>query len=240
MTSYATSSRFGSDVITSSTSPSYTGPRNNRARTSSSSGAAGSSTASASGSAASPGASSAAAVSGGTGLNTTAGMLIASGAQNNVNIANRNPDNQTIQGLVTGSQIDANTTAQNTGLAIMYNDAFLGTLHRTNMAMADADVGRASTLMGIQGNIDKEFAAVEGDQQRRNYATQGEENRKSTLVTNQQERLNIGARGMMDRALSRTQGEQQRLGQDNEALNQVRLRNDAREQIARQGARFYG
>ncbi|MEB3320507.1 MAG: hypothetical protein VKI63_06165 [Cyanobium sp.] len=218
-----------------------------------------------------------------TSLNTLAGMLQAQGQQGNIDIANRFRNNKSIQGLVVGGMIDANTTAQKTASAMMYNKAFMEDTFRHNMAMADADVGRASTLMGIQGNIDKEMSAVEGDQLRRTVAEQGSQNRQLTVAQGEQERQNIAARGDQDvraigatgdqnvraigakgdqdvRAIAAkgdqdvrtigatgdqnvraiiTQGEQSRLGQDRDRDNTIALREDARRQIARQGARFY-
>lgn len=91
-----------------------------------------------------------------------------------------------------------------------------------------------------QGTEDRATKETEGAQDRLSRQTQGTEDRLTRGVEGEQERLNIGARGMMDRALERTRGEQQRLGQDNESLNVVRLREDARGAIRKAGTSFYG
>lgn len=127
-------------------------------------------------------------------------------------------DNETVGGLVHGAIADIYKTQANTGLAIQYNDAFLGSLGKYQAGQEDLKTGNTMKLMGAEGALASNLLGRQGEEQRAGHRTQGEE----------------------QRAGYRTMGEQERLTQGDKTNQELRLRADARGAIRSQGARFYG
>lgn len=127
-------------------------------------------------------------------------------------------DNETVGGLVHGAIADIYKTQANTGLAIQYNDAFLGSLGKYQAGQEDLKTGNTMKLMGAESALASNLLGRQGEEQRANYREEGEQTR-------------LGYR---------TQGEQERLTQGDKTNQELRLRADARGAIRSQGARFYG
>jgi hypothetical protein len=146
------------------------------------------------------------------------GQYVNMGIQGLVDYGNKFKDNETVQGIVGGKIGDVYGTAANTGLAIAYNDAFLGSLGTYQKGLEDLKTGNTLKLMGAEGAITSDLYGKQGDEQRKTVETQG-----------QQSRL-----------LTQTQGEQERLNLQETGNQTLRLRADARGAVRSQGARFYG
>lgn len=143
-------------------------------------------------------------------------------------LANRYSSNHALANSTVGAMLDTFRTDAQTASQIRYNDAFLGSLSQYQSAMNKEQSGYALQYLAAEGAVDKEKLAAAGDQQRRGTQVAGEEERKG-----------IETRGNQDRLGYQTQGTEQRLTQDNQTDNVIRLRNDAREQIKRQGQRMF-
>jgi len=138
-------------------------------------------------------------------------------------------DNETVGGLVHGAIADIYKTQANTGLAIQYNDAFLGSLGKYQAGQEDLKTGNTMKLMGLEGALASNLLGRQGEEQRAGYRVQGEE-----------QRAGYRTQGEEQRAGYRTMGEQERLTQGDKTNQELRLRADARGAIRSQGARFYG
>lgn len=160
---------------------------------------------------------------------TTPGTLVSSGTRSITDLMNRFKDNESITGLGIGTLFDIGRTQVNTGLAVQYNDAFLGSLGNYQKGLEDLKTGNTMKLMGAEGAIARDL-----------LGKQGEEQRAGIRETGMQERLNIGATGEQQRLGFITQGEQERLTKARETVEEKRLRADARGAVRSQGARFYG
>jgi hypothetical protein len=193
---------------------------------------------------------------------TTAGTLVNQGIGGLVDLGNKYKDNESISGLVTGSIADTFRTQANTGLAIQYNDAFLGSLGNFQRGLENVKTGNTLKLMGAEGAINRDLIGFQGEQQRSAIRETGTQDRLGYQTQGEQQRLTVGAQGAQDRLGYVTQGEQQRLGigeqgvqnrltvaaqgqQEREILaekgsQELRLRADARGAVRNQGARFYG
>lgn len=94
-------------------------------------------------------------------FSTVPGQLVNSGLSGLVDLGNKYKDNATIGGLVAGKIGDTFSTQANTGLALAYNDAFLGSLSSYQQALENTKKGNAMELMAAEGRIAKD---MQGDQ----------------------------------------------------------------------------
>lgn len=167
---------------------------------------------------------------GGGSFSTVPGQLIYEGLGGLTQWGNTyGKDNETVGGLVHGAIADIYKTQANTGLAIQYNDAFLGSLGKYQAGQEDLKTGNTMKLMGLEGALASNLLGRQGEEQRAGYRVQGEE-----------QRAGYRTQGEEQRAGYRTMGEQERLTQGDKTNQELRLRADARGAIRSQGARFYG
>tara|TARA_Y100000589_G_scaffold190528_1_gene180478 strand:- start:1850 stop:2404 length:555 start_codon:yes stop_codon:yes gene_type:complete len=171
---------------------------------------------------------------------SVAGTYFDQGMQSLVDLGNKYPDNETVGGMVVGTQADAARTQINTGLALGYNQAMSSHLANLQQGMENLRTGNTLKLMGAEGRIAQDL-----------YRTQGEQQRLGIKETGAQQRLNIGAQGTQDRMNIRETGSEQRKGivtaGQQERLNigkrfqeERNMRADARGAIRSMGARFFG
>jgi len=119
-----------------------------------------------------------------TGLGTIGGLLEKYG------------NNSTIANLGVGSIFDIGKTQAQTGLAIAYNDAFLGSLGNYQAGMEDLKTGNAMKLMGAEGAIARDLIGKQGEEQRAGIRETGSENRLNLQQQTLEERkLRADARG---------------------------------------------
>lgn len=105
-------------------------------------------------------------------------------------------DNETVAGLGHGAFADIFKTQANTGLAIQYNDAFLGSLGNYQAGLENLKTGNTSKLMAQEGAIADRMIGRQGEELRAGYRVQGEEERLTQGdKTNQELRLRADARG---------------------------------------------
>lgn len=182
---------------------------------------------------------------------TTAGTLYDQGMKNLVDLGNKYANNASIGGLVAGTLADTFRTQAQTGLAVQYNNAFLGSLANYQSGLENLKTGNTMKLMSAEGQIAKDLVSAQGAQQRLGIqetgaqqrlgiAAQGMEDRRNIETTGQQERLNIGVRGTEERKSIQTAGSEERLNIAKRATEEKGLRADARGAIRSLGARFYG
>ena len=193
---------------------------------------------------------------------TTAGNLYNQGIQNLVDFGNRYPENETVGGMVAGHLADSFATQANTGSALAYNNAFLGSLANYQGGMENLRTGNQMRLMAAEGSIAGGLIDKQGGWQTRALDTQGAWQMRGLQETGLQQRQNIGAQGTQDRMNIAATGTEQRLGMRTkgaedrltvgeagrqERLNigerttqELRERSDARGSVRREGARFFG
>ncbi len=105
-------------------------------------------------------------------------------------------NNSTIANLGVGSIFDIGKTQAQTGLAIAYNDAFLGSLGNYQAGMEDLKTGNAMKLMGAEGAIARDLIGKQGEEQRAGIRETGSENRLNLQQQTLEERkLRADARG---------------------------------------------
>lgn len=160
---------------------------------------------------------------------TVGGNYVGSGLGIIGDVLNKYGSNESIAGLGTGAIFDIGKTQANTGLAIAYNDAFLGSLGNYQSGQENLKTGNTMKLMAQEGAISRDL-----------LGKQGEEQRAGIRETGSQERLNIGATGEQQRLGYQEQGRQERETLGQKTLEERKLRADARGAIRSQGARFYG
>lgn len=165
---------------------------------------------------------------------------MASGTKSITDLMNRFKDNESITGLGIGTLFDAGRTQVNTGLAVQYNDAFLGSLGNYQKGLEDLKTGNTMKLMGAEGAISRDLLAKQGEEQRAGIRETGMQERLNIGATGEQQRLGYVTQGEQQRLGLVTQGEQERLTKAQETVEEKRLRADARGAVRSQGARFYG
>ncbi len=143
---------------------------------------------------------------------TTAGNLYNQGIQNLVDFGNRYPENETVGGMVAGHLADSFATQANTGSALAYNNAFLGSLANYQGGMENLRTGNQMRLMAAEGSIAGGLIDKQGGWQTRALDTQGAWQMRGLQETGLQQRQNIGAQGTQDRMNIATTGIEQRLG----------------------------
>lgn len=193
---------------------------------------------------------------------TAAGTLYGQGMKNLVSLGNKYKNNQSIGGLVAGSLADSFKTQAQTGLALQYNNAFLGAMGNYQSGLENLKTGNTMKLMAAEGQIAKDLVNQQGDQQRQgireagdqqrqgiretgsqerqNIGARGTEDRRNIAATGTEERLNIGARGVEERRALQTAGAEERLNIAKRASEEKGLRADARGAIRGLSARFFG
>ena len=193
---------------------------------------------------------------------TTAGTLYDQGMKNLVDLGNKYSGNESIGGLVAGTLADTFRTQAQTGLALQYNNAFLGSLANYQGGLENLRTGNTMKLMSAEGQIARDLVGAQGAQQRLGIqetgaqqrlgiAAQGTQDRMNIGAQGAQQRLNIGAQGQEDRLTVQTKGSEDRkniqTAGSEERLNIAKrfteekgLRADARGAIRSLGARFYG
>jgi hypothetical protein len=182
---------------------------------------------------------------------TTAGTLYDQGMKNLVDLGNKYSGNESIGGLVAGTLADTFRTQAQTGLALQYNNAFLGSLANYQSGLENLRTGNTMKLMSAEGQIAKDLVGAQGAQQRLGIQETGAQQRLGIAAQGTQDRLNIGAQGQEDRLTVQTKGSedrkniqtagaQERLNIAKRATEEKGLRADARGAIRSLGARFYG
>ena len=68
-------------------------------------------------------------------------------------IGNKFPDNQSVQSMIAGSKIDNANAMAKTGLAVQYNDSFMGSLTDYQTAVDSNRAGWAKELLPEEGRI---------------------------------------------------------------------------------------
>jgi hypothetical protein len=160
---------------------------------------------------------------------TTAGTLVNQGIGGLVDLGNKYKTNESISGLVTGSIADTFRTQANTGLALQYNDAFLGSLGNYQRGLENVKTGNTLKLMGTEGAINRDLIGFQGEQQRSTIRETGAQDRLGYQTQGEQQRLGYAAQGAQERLTLGEKGNQE-----------LRLRADARGAVHGQGARFFG
>lgn len=202
----------------------------------------------------------------GTGFNydttTVGGNYVGSGLGIITDLMGKYPGNKTIAGLGAGSIFDIGRTQANTGLAIAYNDAFLGSLGTYQTGQENLKTANASKLLAQEGAIARDLTDMTSGRQLEGLkygADRGLEGLKYSSDRNL-EGTKYGADKSLesvkyssDRSLEGTKygfdsqerqigltGAEDRKTLAQKGLEERKMRADARGAIRSQGARFYG
>jgi hypothetical protein len=165
-------------------------------------------------------------------------------------IGNTFPDNEIVGGEVVGQLLNAAGSLVNLGIADQYTRNTLGALGQYNAGEDIRKTGQTKDLMSTEAALTGNLYRVQGDEARKGYVTQGEQERLNIGATGReqrlgyqeqgaQERLNIGATGREQRLGYQEQGAQERQTLQQKTTEELKLRADARGAIRSQGARFY-
>lgn len=194
-------------------------------------------------------------------FSTVPGKLVNSGLSGLVDLGNKYKDNATIGGLVAGKIGDTFSTQANTGLALAYNDAFLGSLGSYQQALENTKKGNAMELMAAEGRIAKDMQSDELATNRYQYDRQLDAQRLSSDATKYGADRQVDATRLTadatkysyDRQLEGTKyqsdseerqiglkGSEERKSMIEKTNQELNLRRDARGAIASAGRRFYG
>jgi hypothetical protein len=160
---------------------------------------------------------------------TTGGSYVNSGLGTIGSLLDKYGRNETIAGMGVGTIFDIGRTQANTGLAIAYNDAFLGSLGNYQSGQENLRSANASKLMAQEGAIARDLMDLTTGRQLEGVRYGYDSQERQIGLTGQQERLNIGATG-----------QQERMNMTQKGLEERKLRADARGAVRSQGARFYG
>ena len=182
---------------------------------------------------------------------TTAGNLYNEGIKNLVDFGNKYKDNESIGGMVAGTLADTFATQANTGTALAYNNAFLGSLANYQGGMENLKTGNQMKLMAAEGQIaggliDRQggwqIKGIQetGSQQRQNIGVQGTQDRLNIAATGTEQRLGMKTKGAEDRLTVGEAGRQERLNIGERTTQELRARSDARGSVRREGSRFFG
>ena len=185
------------------------------------------------------------------GFQGVSGSYLNQGLGNLVDIGNKYADNETIGGLVAGSMIDVAKTQAQTGLALGYQEAFLGSLANYQGGLENLRTGNTMKLMSAEGGIAKDLMNTQGGwgikgiqetgtQQRAGIAETGKQTRLNTVTAGEQQRLGTETAGRQQRFGIQTTGQEERKNIAERTRQQQRLRADARGAIRSAGSRFFG
>jgi len=171
---------------------------------------------------------------------TVAGNYVGSGLSVIGDLMNKYKGNETIAGLGAGSIFDIGKTQANTGMAIAYNDAFLGSMGKYQSGLENLKTANAGKLMAQEGAIARDLTdlttsrALEGskyvaDQGLAGVRYTADQSLAGTKYGYDSQERQIGLEGREDRKTL-----------ERKTLEEKKLRADARGAIRSQGARFYG
>ena len=159
---------------------------------------------------------------------TVGGSYVSAGLGTIADLLNKYPGNETLAGMGGGSILDIARTQADTGLAIAYNDAFLGSLGSFQSGQENLKTSNAMKLMGIEGGIARDMLAQQGEEQRAGIRETGNQARLGYITQGEQQRLGFQEQGAQERETLGRKG-----------LEERKMRADARGAIRSQGARFY-
>jgi hypothetical protein len=193
---------------------------------------------------------------------TVGGNFVSSGTKTITDLMNKYGDNETIAGLGAGSIFDIGRTQANTGMAIAYNDAFMGSLGRYQSGLENLKTANASTLMAQEGAIARDLTDLTTGRNLEGTKYVADQGLKSAQyqadrglqgIQYNADRSLEGIKYGADKDLAGIQygfdSQERQIGlqgrEDRETLGrkteeEKRLRADARGAIRSQGARFYG
>ncbi len=171
---------------------------------------------------------------------TVAGKMYNEGIQNLVDLGNKYKGNETIGGMVAGSLADTFRTQANTGQALAYNNAFLGSLANYQQGMENLKTGNTMKLMAAEGQIAGNLMDKQGGWQIKGIQEKGSQERLSLGVAGQEQRKGMVTKGQQDRLGIQTAGQQERLNIAERTNQELRARSDARGAIRSTGRRFFG
>lgn len=171
---------------------------------------------------------------------TPGGSYVGAGISTITDVLNKYPSNETLAGLGVGSIFDIGKTQANTGLAIAYNDAFLGSLGQFQSGQENLKTSNTMKLMGVEGAIARDMLTKQGEEQRAGIRETGEQERLGFVTQGEQQRLGFATQGEQQRLGFQEQGRQERETLTQKGLEERKMRADARGAIRSQGARFYG
>lgn len=160
---------------------------------------------------------------------TPGGSYVNSGVGIIGDLMSRFGNNETLAGLGVGTLFDIGKTQANTGMAIAYNDAFLGSLGNFQSGQENLKTSNAMKLMGVEGGIARDMLAQQGEEQRAGIRETGNQARLGYITQGEQQRLGFQEQGAQERETLGRKG-----------LEERKMRADARGAIRSQGARFYG
>lgn len=127
---------------------------------------------------------------------TVGGNYLDAGLKTIGGVLGKYGSNSTVANMGVGSIFDIGKTQANTGLAIAYNDAFLGSMGNYQAGMEDLKTGNAMKLMGVEGAIARDLIGKQGEEQRAGIRETGSENRLNLQQQTLEERkLRADARG---------------------------------------------
>lgn len=149
---------------------------------------------------------------------TVGGSYVNSGINTITDLLGKYPGNETLAGMGVGSIFDIGRTQANTGLAIAYNDAFLGSLGNYQSGQETLRTANASKLMAQEGAIARDLTDLTSGRQLEGLRYGYDSQERQIGLTGAEERKNMSQKGLEER----------------------KLRADARGAIRSQGARFYG
>lgn len=120
---------------------------------------------------------------------TIPGALSQSGLGGLASLAGSAGKNKTMGNMVYGALADSYKTQADTASAILYNDAFMASLSKQQLALEGAKTENAKQLAGVEAGLKQSQTRVEGDENRKGYVTVGEQNRLGTVAQGEQDRL---------------------------------------------------
>lgn len=160
---------------------------------------------------------------------TVGGNYVGSGQQLITDVLNKYGNNETIAGLGVGAIFDIGKTQANTGLAIAYNDAFLGSLGNYQSGQENLKTGNTMKLMAQEGAIARDLTDLQTGRALEGLKYGSDKQLEGAKYGYDSQERQIGLTGREER---------QTLQQ--KTTEEQKLRADARGAIRSQGARFYG
>jgi hypothetical protein len=160
---------------------------------------------------------------------TTAGTLYNQGIKNLVDFGNKYQGNETISNMVAGTLADSFATQANTGSALAYNNAFLGSMANYQHGIENLKTGNQMKLMAAEGQIQSGMIDQQGGWQIKGIQETGDQNRQGIRVQGGEDRLNL-----------QTAGSEERKNITQRQTEELRARADARGAVRTEGARFFG
>ena len=160
---------------------------------------------------------------------TVAGNYVDSGMKTITDLMNKYKDNETIAGLGAGTIFDVGKTQVNTGSAIAYNDAFLGSLGNYQAGIENLKTANAGKLMAQEGAIARDLTDLTTGRALEGAKYTADQTLAGTKYGYDSQERQIGLTG-----------QEERRNMQQKTTEEKKLRADARGAIRSQGARFYG